>query len=280
MDKLKSWLFLILPHHFISRFIFLITRIKSPLCRPAIYLFCKAFKVNLSEAEHSRIKEYNSFNAFFTRALKADARPIQGSADTLCSPVDGCFSQLGDIRNGIIIQAKQHDYTCEDLLANVDMAARYLDGSFANIYLSPRDYHRIHMPFDAELLSATYVPGRLFSVSPSIVEHTPRLFARNERVICEFNSSHGYIAIVLVGAINVAAIETIWHGLVTPPNKRHIRFLDTPRTQVKKGQEIARFNMGSTVIMLSQNRTAFSNIHKPGSQIQMGNKLGKIEKPR
>ena len=276
MQKLQSWLFYILPHHLISRVIFLLTRVPAPLCYWPMRWFIKAFGVNMQEAEYENINHYKNFNQFFTRALKADARPIDAEPDSLCSPVDGHFSQVGMINDGTIIQAKQHDYSCADLLASEESAEKYQHGSFANIYLSPRDYHRIHMPYDAELISTTYVPGRLFSVAPSVVENIPRLFARNERVICEFTSQHGHLAMVLVGAINVAAIETVWHGLITPPRKSGIKTLATTQTVVSKGQEIARFNMGSTVILLSEKTINFSAGREATQPIQMGQPLGKF----
>ncbi len=280
MNKIKSILFYLIPHHFISRIIFLLTRVPKPFCTPAISWFIKKFNVDMSEAANEDIKSYQSFNKFFTRAIKEEKRPIYKNKNGLCSPADGHFSQLGDIDNGLIIQAKKHNYTCDDLLANAKQSSikgNYLNGSFANIYLSPRDYHRMHMPFDGELVNTIYVPGRLFSVAPSIVSNIPRLFARNERVICEFKTKHGYVALVLVGAINVAAIETIWHGLITPPRKFGIRELSNKDLcTAEQGEEFSRFNMGSTIILLSENKIKFSEEHKASSPIKMGEAMGEF----
>lgn len=278
MAVLKSTLFYILPHHLISRFIFILTRVPAPLCYLPIKWFIKAFKVDMTEAEQENISDYKSFNRFFTRALKTNIRPIDDTENSLCSPVDGCFSQLGKIDAGTLVQAKKHTYSCADLLAGNDAVAQhYQNGSFATIYLSPRDYHRIHMPIDGQLISSTYVPGRLFSVAPDIVNNIPRLFARNERVICEFATQHGRLAVIMVGAINVAAIETIWHGLVTPPRKFGVRQLTRYDVSVNKGQEIARFNMGSTVILLSENPIDFSSDYQVNSKVKMGRLIGQYK---
>lgn len=273
MFKNKKWYFYLLPQHFISRVVLVLTRVPQPFCRPFIAWFIRAFNVDLSTATNQDIKQFKNFNAFFTRALRHDARPIDATANALVSPVDGRFSQLGQINNGQIFQAKQSFYTCELLLGQHVDSKKYRHGSFANIYLSPRDYHRIHMPVDGELLSVSYIPGRLFSVAPAFVENIPRLFARNERVICEFKTATGYLAMVLVGAINVAAIDTVWQGRITPNRQRSNNLISKTLVSVTKGQEIARFNMGSTVILLSDTPLTFADKHQTQSAIQMGEHL-------
>lgn len=269
----KKWYFYLIPHHFISRIVLVLTRVPQPFCRPFIAWFIRAFNVDLSTASNQDIKRFTNFNAFFTRALRHDARPIDTTPNALVSPVDGRFSQLGNIDKGRIFQAKQSFYNCELLLGQHVNSEKYLHGSFANIYLSPRDYHRIHMPIDGELLSVSYIPGRLFSVAPAFVENIPRLFARNERVVCEFKTATGYLAMAFVGAINVAAIDTVWQGRITPNRQRSNSLISKTLVSVKKGDEIARFNMGSTVILLSDTSLTFADKHQTQSAIQMGELL-------
>lgn len=249
-DYLKSGALYALPHHFISRIVYKLTRIESPFVPAVIKVFCRAFKVNLDEAINSDPNSYKTFNAFFTRQLKPDIRPISDSP--IVSPVDGTISQFGDIKNGQIIQAKGIDYSVASLLANEAQSQQYQSGQFITIYLSPRDYHRIHMPCDGILLEQTHIPGRLFSVANHTVNTVSGIFARNERVIAYFDTEFGKMAMVLVGAINVAAIETVWHGLVTPPKGKAItnQHYQKGDISLSKGEEMGRFNMGSTVILL------------------------------
>ena len=251
-DALKSLPLYVLPHHWISRIVFRLTRVECPrLVPPAIRLFSRVFKVDLSEAEQPEPAAYRSFNAFFTRALKAGLRPVAEGENILTSPVDGCISQLGKITDGRIFQAKGHEYTALELLGgDAERAAPFMNGEFMTIYLSPRDYHRIHMPLTGTLSEQVYVPGRLFSVAPHTVRTVPRLFARNERVVAMFDTAYGKLAMVLVGAINVAAIETVWDGFVTPPQGWGVKRQVFPNVTLHKGDEMGRFNMGSTVILL------------------------------
>ncbi|RTZ67055.1 MAG: phosphatidylserine decarboxylase [Aquificaceae bacterium] len=250
-DYLKSWPLYALPHHAISRIIFKLTRIESSLVPSAITKFSKAFDVDLSQAVNPDPNSYKTFNEFFTRPIKPALRPI---ADTeLVSPVDGCISQVGAIKDGSIFQAKGHNYTAQALLGgDAEQAKKYADGQFTTIYLSPKDYHRIHMPCAGTLKQQIHVPGRLFSVAPHTARTVPNLFARNERVVALFDTEYGEMAMILVGAINVAAIETVWDGLVTPPQGKKLsrkNYADQKIT-LKKGKEMGRFNMGSTVILL------------------------------
>ena len=250
-DYIKSGALYALPHHLISRSVFKLTRIKSPLVPKAIELFSQAFKVDLNEAVNPDPKSYATFNEFFTRKLKPELRPL--SSSKIVSPVDGTISQFGDISNGLVLQAKGINYSLEKLLGeNKARSEKYEGGQFITIYLSPRDYHRIHMPCSGTLVEQTHVPGRLFSVAKHTVNTVKGIFARNERVIASFDSEHGPMAMVLVGAINVAAIETVWHGLVTPPKGETVtsKNYKGKDISIEKGKEMGRFNMGSTVILV------------------------------
>jgi phosphatidylserine decarboxylase len=255
-DILKSWPLYILPHHLISRIVYQLTRIECPRLLPtAIRQFSKVFNVNLAEAQHPEPSSYKTFNDFFTRALKPELRPIAEGSTLLVSPVDGRISQMGKIEQGQIFQAKGHTYSAIELLGgDSERAAPFMQGEFMTIYLSPRDYHRIHMPLDGDLIEQVYIPGRLFSVAGHTVRTIPNLFARNERVVALFNTPLGKIAMVLVGAINVAAIETVWSGLVTPPPQGAIKRETFANVSLEKGQEMGRFNMGSTVILLLEHK--------------------------
>ena len=255
-DYLKAWPLYPLPHHAISRLVYRLTRMESKWTQPAIRQFIKAFKVNMSEAEQTDPSAYKTFNAFFTRSLQSELRPIAKGARVLASPVDGKISQVDAIRAGRIVQAKGFDYSVVELLGgDATRAEPFLNGQFTTIYLSPRDYHRIHMPLAGQLLEQVYVPGRLFSVAGHTVRTIPRLFARNERVAAIFETEFGKMALVLVGAINVAAIETVWAGLITPPNQTAVRVDHYPDISLAKGAEMGRFNMGSTVIVLLEKNT-------------------------
>ncbi len=276
VDRIKSWPLYLLPHHLVSRVVYKLTRIESRFVPAAIRQFAKLFDINLAEASHSEPDHYKTFNQFFTRTLKDGAREISSAAHQFCSPVDGRVSQLGAINDGTIVQAKGHSYTVADLLgARPEDVSPFTNGSFATLYLSPRDYHRIHMPLSGDLCSMHYIPGRLFSVAPHTVRVVPRLFARNERVVTIFNTDAGKVAMVLVGAINVAAIETVWAGLITPPTQTQIIYKDYEASSCKlqKGEEMGRFNMGSTVILLMQNGSFRADLNA-GDPVQMGQFLG------
>lgn len=222
------------------------------LTTAVIRWFVSRYGVNMAEAAEPDIGSYKTFNDFFTRALRADARPIDG-ADFIC-PVDGAISQFGQIKSDQIFQAKGHQYSTAALLAgHTALAEKFRDGSFATLYLSPRDYHRIHMPCDGRLQSMHYVPGDLFSVNPLTAEFVPGLFARNERVVCEFESEEiGSFVLVLVGATIVGSMATTWHGIVNPPRTGSVRSwrYDEQNIALRQGDEMGRFLLGSTVVML------------------------------
>jgi phosphatidylserine decarboxylase len=279
MDKLKAWCFYILPHHFLSRILFRLSRMESPLAHYFIRWFIRHFNVAMAEAAKERVEDYPSFNAFFTRALKENVRAFPRTNDVVACPVDGVISQIGLIEQGRIFQAKGHSYTTLELLGDRESLAKQFDGGgFATLYLSPRDYHRIHMPLSGTLTQMLYVPGRLFSVSPSTTRAVPRLFARNERVVAVFDNDTGPFALVLVGAMNVAAIETVWHGLVTPPHRRQINeyfYADKP-LNLRIGQEMGRFNMGSTVILLTTANMQWLPELAAEAPVKLGQPLGSI----
>ena len=259
-DYIKSWPLYALPHHAISRLIYKLTRIESAYVPKVIIKFSKIFKVDLQQAVNPDPASYKTFNEFFTRPIKPALRPIANT--DLVSPVDGRISQIDAIKQGEIFQAKGHYYSTQALLGgDATMAEKFAQGWFVTIYLSPRDYHRIHMPCAGTLMHQIHIPGRLFSVAPHTARTVPNLFARNERVVALFDTKYGEMAMVLVGAINVAAIETVWDGLITPPKGKKISSKAYSKQQVslKKGEEMGRFNMGSTVILLfTQNAPAFN----------------------
>jgi phosphatidylserine decarboxylase len=237
----------------------------------------RAYDVDMSEAAQPDPYAFLSFNAFFTRGLRTGARHAEGDVDTLVSPADGRISQIGRIESGRILQAKQRSYTVAELMADADAAAKYHDGGFATIYLSPRDYHRVHMPLDGELVETVHVPGRLFSVAPHSVADIPNLFARNERLVCHFKGPRGSFAVAMVGAILVSGITTVWGGPVVPPYARGITRHDWRGWGVRlaRGAEMARFEMGSTVIVLSPSARMDPAIAAQ-SVVRVGQRLGHL----
>ena len=282
-DWIKTYSLYPLPHHLLSRLVLWATRQESRATPAAIHWFARKFDVDMKDAVEEELGSYTSFNRFFTRALKPEARPIDQQSHSICSPADGRISAIGEITEGRIYQAKGRDYSLEVLIGGDQNAARRLaNGGFTTIYLSPRDYHRLHMPVAGTLLSQTHIPGRLFSVGPHTVRALPNLFARNERVIAQFETEAGLMALILVGAINVAAIETVWHGLVTPPQRRSMNTINYPGEQavtLAKGDEMGRFNMGSTIIVLMENPVAWRVDMQPGDAVRMGQYLGSLPAP-
>ena len=249
------------------------------LTSSVIRWFVRRYNVNMAEAANPDITSYKSFNEFFTRPLKADARPF-ADADFLC-PVDGAISQFGPIEQDQIFQAKGHSYSTTALVGgDHELAAQFENGSFATLYLSPRDYHRIHMPCDGKLTRMIYVPGELFSVNPTTARGVPGLFARNERVVCVFESAFGPFVLTLVGATIVGSMATVWHGQVNPPRLPDVhewRYKDDVTVNLKKGAEMGRFLLGSTVVMLFPKDTiAFNPEWSPTRAIRMGETMGTV----
>lgn len=273
-DMIKAYPFYLLPHHLISRIVYYFTHLEGGWVKAAILKFSDIFSVNLAEAKVQDVTEFKTFNAFFTRELKDGVRPIAEGDHILCCPVDGTISQTGLIKEGRIFQAKGHDYTVLELLGgDSSLEQLFSGGLFNTIYLSPKDYHRIHMPCDGKLSHQIHIPGCLFSVAPFTANVIPRLFARNERVATIFDTPHGPMAMVLVGAINVAAIETVWDGLITPPKGKSIatKTYAEGKVSLNKGDELGRFNMGSTVVWLMNHKTAkWVGSSTTGSPVKMG----------
>ncbi len=270
----------VLPQHALSRLMHRLMRVKVPFIKSfLIHAAIKIYDVDMGVAVEPNPEAYPDFNSFFTRAMRPEARPIAEGATVAC-PVDGTISEIGSVRDGRIIQAKKHDFSLLELLGGQeDLFPVFRNGGFATIYLSPRDYHRVHMPVAGRPRRMIHVPGRLFSVNSSTTRLVPNLFSRNERVVCIFDTQAGPIAVILVGAIFVGSIETVWAGEVTPPRGRRIRSwnYDAPPT-LPQGREMGRFNMGSTVILLfPEGRATWDPALQPGKTVRMGESMGVVE---
>lgn len=243
----------LLPHRLLSRVVFHATRWTwRPWKNFLISQITRRFNVDMSEAAQTELSSYAHFNAFFTRLLKPGARPIDSDPLALLCPADGRISQAGAISEGRIFQAKGQDFSAAELLGDEAAALPYREGQFITVYLSPRDYHRVHMPMTGTLIETLHVPGRIFSVAPLAVQSIPRLFARNERLVCHFDGENGPFAVVLVGALLVSSVSTVWGDLEIPPYASGIRKRDYRASNIRleRGAEMGRFNMGSTVILL------------------------------
>ncbi|GGE56811.1 phosphatidylserine decarboxylase proenzyme [Streptosporangium jomthongense] len=243
--------------------------------------FIKRYGVDMSEAAEPDPTAYSSFNAFFTRSLRPGIRPVAEGDDTFVSPVDGAISQLGQVAGGRVFQAKGQSFSLVELLGgNKDRARVFRDGEFSTIYLSPKDYHRIHMPLAGTLREMIYVPGKLFSVNPVTVENVPNLFARNERVVCIFDTAAGPMALVLVGAMIVGSVETTWAGVVAPQSGGITAFTYEGESAVSfaKGEEMGRFRLGSTVVMVMPRGSVSWNAGQvAGKRVRMGEAFGRVE---
>ncbi|NHA15532.1 archaetidylserine decarboxylase [Thioalkalivibrio sp. XN279] len=277
--RLFAWLQYLLPQHAISRLVGWLGRLEVPWARTALVRgFMAMFRIDMSEAAEPDPLAYASFNAFFTRALQPEARPMPTAAEALACPVDGRVSQCTDVEDGQLFQAKGFRYDLERLLGGPAPEALW-DGSFATLYLAPYDYHRIHAPADGRLVEMRYLPGALFSVNGATVSAVPRLFARNERVACLFETDFGPMAVVLVGALNVGSIETTWAGEVAPGPDRQAAFWRYPQegpgsVRLARGEELGRFNFGSTVIViLPQGGPRFAPAISAGRRVRLGETL-------
>lgn len=278
-DALKSLPQYLLPHHFLSWLMQVATRLNwRPWKNWQINWVIRRYRVDMSQALDPEPAHYPNFNSFFTRALKPGARPIAAGATDICCPADGMISQLGDIKDGRVFQAKGRDFSTVELLGgSIARATPFENGRFITVYLSPRDYHRVHMPITGTLREMVHVPGRLFSVAPHTTRAIPRLFARNERVISIFDTEAGPMAVILVGALFVASIETVWAGVVTPPRRRMIQTFDyrAENRVLQRGEELGRFNMGSTAIVLfGQGQAQWDAALHADSAVRMGQLLG------
>jgi len=264
------------PHHLLSRLVGKIAGARAAwLKNRLIGWFVRRYQVDMSEAQEQNPLAFDSFNAFFTRALKEGARPLDGTSGAILCPADGAISQIGDIGHGRVFQAKGHSFSTHALLGgDSERAAPFLNGRFATIYLSPRDYHRVHMPVTGTLREMIYVPGKLFSVNPLTASAVPDLFARNERVVCIFDTACGPMALVMVGAMIVAGMETVWAGQVAPLTRQVKRFTYNGPIELKAGAELGRFHLGSTVILLfGEQAVDWSGELGAGSSVRMGQLL-------
>ncbi|AEI36789.1 archaetidylserine decarboxylase [Francisella salina] len=254
-DKLFIFLQYIIPHSLTSRLVSRLAESKNRhLKNYLINLAIKKFKINIDEAKETDINKYSSFNNFFIRELKDGLRPISSDKKVISSPADGVLSEFGNITNGSLIQAKGKTYTLKALIAD---SSTTNFTKFATIYLSPKDYHRVHMPIDGKLTKMVYIPGKLFSVNQTTAKNVDNLFAKNERLVCYFNTEIGEVAVIFVGALLVAGIETVWHGKVAPSYYRDVQTWDYNsdnfNIEFKKGDTLGWFNFGSTVIILTPN---------------------------
>ena len=272
----------LLPHHLLSRGVGVLAQ-NHLLRKLFIRAFIKRYKVDLSQAKIQEVDKFENFNAFFTRELQSNARPLANVQGAIVCPADGAVSQLGNITDGNLLQAKGRHYSCKSLLAgDAQMAELFRSGKFATIYLSPRDYHRVHMPMTGILKKTVYVPGKLFSVNQATADSVPNLFARNERLICLFGTEVGPMAVILVGAMIVAGIDTTWAGEVFPTTgKREIIETDytnqAPAVELPLGSELGRFRLGSTAIVLfPRGAMEFESSLEATSSVAMGQLLGQL----
>ncbi|GLQ94123.1 archaetidylserine decarboxylase [Dyella acidisoli] len=275
----KIFLQYILPHRALSRVVYWATRWTfAPWKNFLIGKIVRSYQVDMTEAAQSDPFAYSHFNAFFTRKLRPDARQADTAPGALVSPADGRISQAGPIVDGRIFQAKGQEYSAAELLGDEAAAAPYRNGRFVTIYLSPRDYHRVHMPLRGVLKETVHIPGRIFSVAPFAVDAIPRLFARNERLVCHFESEHGPFSVVMVGAILVSSVATVWDGLVIPPYAPSIRRKSFAGQNITLDRfaEMARFNMGSTVIVLLPEGMAELDTLTAQQAIKVGQRLGEL----
>ncbi len=287
LDDVTAWLRTVpqylLPQHALSRLVHRLTRFRwQPWKRLLIERFVHHFHVDMTDAVQPNLESYPDFNSFFTRTLRPGARPLAKDKRLIISPVDGRVSQAGKIDDNTLIQAKGHFFTVTALLGDHPTHARsFVNGHYTTIYLSPRDYHRIHMPIRGKLRAMTHIPGRLFAVNDSAVKIVPELFSRNERVVLMFDTELGPMAMILVGALFVGSIETVWAGEVTPPTRflphtRNYQGAENSELVFDRGVEIARFNMGSTVILLfSPNVITWEKGIEPQAVLRMGQSLAR-----
>ncbi len=280
-DRLFAALQYLLPKHAMSRLIYAITRSETRWIRNTfLRIFLHGYRINMAEAAQPDPFAYRTFNDFFTRALRPGVRPIAPETDVVVSPVDGTLSQCGEIADNLLVQAKGHYYSLQELLAgDAEATAAYRGGSFVCIYLAPYNYHRIHMPYAGSVRDNVYVPGELFSVNASTARAVPRVFARNERLICDFTTALGRMAVILVGALHVGSIETVHCGEVNPPPRGRKTPTRIPKglgQNFAKGEELGRFNMGSTVVLLfERNRIAWEPTLVPDSTVQLGRPIAR-----
>ncbi|OZG71661.1 phosphatidylserine decarboxylase [Hahella sp. CCB-MM4] len=268
------------PQHALSKAAGSLADCKKPAIKNAfIKWFIERYGVNMDEALRGSAEDYEDFNDFFTRELKEGVRPLQGGPKKIVSPVDGCVSQAGSIEYGRIFQAKGHSFSLIELLGgDLQRAQPFIGGDFATIYLSPKDYHRIHMPIAGELQQMVYIPGDLFSVNPVTADNVPRLFSRNERVVCLFSTAYGPMAMTLVGAMIVASVETVWAGRIQGHGKTVRTFNYNPgEVKLAQGEEMGRFHLGSTVVLtFPENTMQWNAAIAPEAPVRLGQHVGDL----
>jgi len=278
-SHLKKQIFIqaqnVVPQHRLSRVVGKLAASENPLIKNVVISAFKAqYGIDMSIAEQTNALKFKSFNDFFTRSLKNGVREIDADPQSIISPADGAISQIGPIESGDIFQAKGQKFTVDHLIADPQLAAPFKNGQFATVYLSPKDYHRVHMPFAGTLTETLYVPGELFSVNQTTAENIPGLFARNERMVCLFDTSVGRMAVVLVGAMIVAGIETVATGKVKPTGRLEVNQHDL---FLEKGAELGRFYLGSTAIVLfEENKMQWDDAFKATTEVEMGKALGHL----
>ncbi len=274
----------VLPQHALTALVWKLARVRAPWARRALIRgFRKLYAVDLAEAERPDPEAYASFNDFFTRALKPGARPLCAGERTIASPCDGTVSQRGAIEESRVLQARLEAksvwYTLEALVADPELAGAFVGGEFATIYLAPYDYHRVHMPLTGRLRAVRYVPGKLYSVNAVTARLVPDLFARNERVVCAFDTDAGPLAVIFVGALNVGSVGLVGYGDLTPRRPRRAELFEVPAAPVvfERGAELGRFNMGSTIILLlPKGACAWDPAFVPGATVRMGAAIGRL----
>lgn len=277
VDRLRTAIQYVLPQHALSRVVGKLAASTTPWIKDTfISRFAERYQVDMSEALEPDLSQYACFNDFFTRALKPGARSLCTQADSILCPADGAISQLGPITGDRVFQAKGHDYRLSDLLADEQAAKAFVGGQFATVYLSPRDYHRVHMPLTGRLIRSVYVPGDLFSVNTLTAQTVPNLFARNERLVAHFETEAGPMVVILVGAMIVASIETVWGGVEAIGSRiRTTDFTADQQITFNSGDELGRFRLGSTAIVLfGPEVTAWESNFVTGTPTRMGQRFG------
>ncbi|HSW71325.1 MAG TPA: archaetidylserine decarboxylase [Gammaproteobacteria bacterium] len=270
----------LLPQVLLTRFAgWMAERTWPPLKNWLIQDFIRRYQVNLNLAVSDKLEAYPCFNAFFTRALKASARPIDAKQDSLVNPVDGCLSQIGQLDQSKLLQAKGHWYSLKDLLGiSATESSPFENGLFATFYLAPKDYHRVHLPFAGRLIQTTYIPGKLFSVNLLATKKIPNLFARNERLVCYFETAAGPMAVIFIGAMLVGKIQTVWGGVEYSREIFHRHYSEEEELRFEKGAEIGRFLMGSSVIVLfGKDRIEWLPQLQATQEVKMGESLGNLK---
>ena len=278
LDYIKAYWLFIIPHHLFSRFTYLITRTKNPFKNFLINTYIKKFKVDMSECVKPTADDYDTFCDFFTRELKNGIHKIDNKKSSITSSCDGRILEFGKIKDNSLIQVKGKTTNIDSLLNyDKESALKYQNGSYVTIYLSPKDYHRVHMPYDGKLTKTMHIPGRLFSVAPHAVQYIKNLYLKNERLVCNFEQNHVMFSVIFIGAINVSSIEVVWKGESSPPLPKKTISTDYRKKKIslKKGQELGMFKTGSTIILLFNEKIKLLEDLKKGRPVRVGLQIAK-----